>query len=58
MNTFNLIAPDPTGRALTALLPVGDSVLIVWPQIVLLVAYMAVCFVGAYIVFMRQEVRA
>jgi ABC-2 type transport system permease protein len=58
VNTFNLIAPDPTGRALTALLPVQQSLLVVWPQIVLLVAYMVACFVGAYVGFMRQEVRA
>jgi ABC-2 type transport system permease protein len=57
-NTFNLIAPDPTGRAVAALLPVQQSLLVVWPQIVLLVGLMVACFAGAYVAFMRQEVRA
>ncbi len=39
-------------------LSVEQSLLLVWPQIVALVALAVVCFVGAYIAFMRQEVRA
>jgi ABC-2 type transport system permease protein len=35
-----------------------QSVLLVWPQIVTLVALMVACFAVAYVLFMRQEVRA
>jgi ABC-2 type transport system permease protein len=35
-----------------------QSVLLVWPQIVVLVGLTVVCFVLAYVAFMRQEVRA
>jgi ABC-2 type transport system permease protein len=39
-------------------LPVGQSLLIVWPQIVGLLAMTVVCFGLAYVSFLRQEVRA
>ena len=39
-------------------LPLAQSLLIVWPQIVALVALTAVCFAIAYIKFMREEIRA
>jgi ABC-2 type transport system permease protein len=39
-------------------LSLDQSLLVAWPQIVVLVAVMIVCFVGAYISFLRQEVRA
>ncbi|MFL5673613.1 MAG: ABC transporter permease, partial [Chloroflexota bacterium] len=35
-----------------------QSVLLVWPQIVVLVGLTVACFALAYIAFMRQEVRA
>jgi ABC-2 type transport system permease protein len=33
-------------------------VLLVWPQVVVLVAMTVACFALAYVAFMRQEVRA
>jgi ABC-2 type transport system permease protein len=39
-------------------LSIDQSVLLVWPEIVALVALTVLCFVAAYIAFMRQEVRA
>ncbi|MHB8085024.1 MAG: ABC transporter permease [Dehalococcoidia bacterium] len=39
-------------------LPLTQSLLIVWPQIVSLIALTAVCFAIAYIKFMREEIRA
>jgi ABC-2 type transport system permease protein len=41
-----------------SLLTFDQSLLLVWPQIMTLVAMTAVCFVVAYVRFMRQEVRA
>jgi ABC-2 type transport system permease protein len=45
-------------QALPSTLPLGQSLLIVWPQVVGLVALTVVCFAAAYISFMRQEIRA
>lgn len=39
-------------------LPFVQSLLIVWPQVVGMVAMTSVCFAAAYVAFMRQEVRA
>ena len=45
-------------QQIPALLSLDQSLLLVWPQIVALVALTVVCFAGAYVAFMRQEVRA
>jgi ABC-2 type transport system permease protein len=39
-------------------LPLSQSLLIVWPQMVGLLALTAICFAVAYIKFMREEIRA
>ncbi len=39
-------------------LPLAQSLLLIWPQVVGLVALMAVCFAIAYVKFMTQEVRS
>ena len=39
-------------------LPYGQSLLLIWPQIVGLIAGTVICFALAYVAFMRQEVRA
>lgn len=39
-------------------LPVGQSLLMVWPQIVGLIALTAICFAASYIKFMREEIRS
>jgi ABC-2 type transport system permease protein len=39
-------------------LPLNQSLLIVWPQIISLIALTALCFAGSYIRFMREEIRA
>ncbi|MDI3535175.1 MAG: type transport system permease protein [Thermosediminibacterales bacterium] len=36
----------------------GQSLLLIWPHVVGLIAAVLVCFAVAYIVFMRQEIRA
>lgn len=46
------------GAVMGAPLPLGESVLIAWPQIVGLIAGAIVLFVIGYISFQRQEVRA
>ncbi len=48
----------PDDRAIPTLLPYQQSLLVAWPQIVALIALTVMCFAAAYVVFMRQEVRA
>jgi ABC-2 type transport system permease protein len=45
-------------QRIDTLLTIDQSLLLVWPQIVALVALTVVCFGAAYVAFMRQEVRA
>ena len=49
---------DPTRRAVATILPYGQSLLLIWPQVVLLVAGTVACFAAGYVAFMRQEIRA
>jgi ABC-2 type transport system permease protein len=46
------------GAVLGAPMPLGESLLIAWPEIVGLVASTILLFVGGYVIFQRQEVRA
>jgi ABC-2 type transport system permease protein len=46
------------GAVMGAPLPILQSLLVAWPQIVGLVAAGILLFVGSYVVFQRQEVRA
>jgi ABC-2 type transport system permease protein len=46
------------GAVMGAPLPLGQSLLVAWPQIVGLIAASILLFVGGYVVFQRQEVRA
>jgi ABC-2 type transport system permease protein len=39
-------------------LPLGQSLLLVWPQLTTLIGLAVICFAISYIVFMRQEIRA
>jgi ABC-2 type transport system permease protein len=45
-------------QQIPTLLAFDQSVLLVWPQVVALVALTVICFALAYVAFMRQEVRA
>ncbi|HBE43410.1 MAG TPA: ABC transporter permease, partial [Bacteroidales bacterium] len=39
-------------------LPLGQSLLIVWPQLTGLIAATVLCFVLSYVTFMRREIRS
>ena len=39
-------------------LSLGQSLLIVWPQLVTLISLIAICFAISYVIFMRQEIRS
>jgi ABC-2 type transport system permease protein len=46
------------GQQIPTQLSLDQSFLLIWPQVVGLVAMMVACFAAAYVLFMRQEVRA
>ncbi|MDE1971742.1 MAG: ABC transporter permease [Hyphomicrobiales bacterium] len=46
------------GAVLGAPLPIGESILIAWPQTVAMIASVILLFVVGYVIFQRQEVRA
>jgi ABC-2 type transport system permease protein len=58
VRTVGLVLPVQADRAVASLLPLDQSLLIIWPQAVSLIALTAVAFGVAYVAFMRQEVRA
>ncbi|THE14770.1 ABC transporter permease [Bacillus timonensis] len=49
---------EQTIGAVASPLPLTQSLLLIWPQLTGLVAASLVCFAIAYILFMRQEIRA
>lgn len=53
-----IIVVDQTSGALPSTLPLSESLVLAWWQLVVLVAATIVLFAGAYIAFMRQEIRA
>ena len=44
--------------AIPSPLPLGQSLLVVWPQLTGLIAVTVVCFALSYVSFMRKEVRS
>lgn len=53
-----MITNSQLSGAIAGYLPFGQSLLLVWPHLVCMVALTAVCFALSYIGFMRQEIRA
>jgi ABC-2 type transport system permease protein len=49
---------NPSTGAIPTLMTLDQSLLVIWPQVVALIALTVIAFAGAYIAFMRQEVRA
>jgi ABC-2 type transport system permease protein len=45
-------------QRIPSLLSLDQSLLLIWPHVVALTALTVACFAGAYVAFMRQEVRA
>src|SRR5690625_832542 len=66
-STTTLLAPsvrslgpltmEQTSGAIAGPLPLGQSLLLIWPQLTGLVAATLICFAISYILFMRQEIR-
>nr|WP_035157208.1 ABC transporter permease [Cohnella thermotolerans] len=56
LNPF--ITQDQAYLAINAPLSFGQSLLLVWPQVVAIVAETALSFAASYVAFMRQEIRS
>ncbi|WP_276351859.1 ABC transporter permease [Cohnella caldifontis] len=56
LNPF--VTQEQAYLAISAPLSFGQSLLLVWPHIVAMIAETAVCFAASYVLFMRQEVRS
>jgi ABC-2 type transport system permease protein len=60
--TRSIVLVGPQEKAslsrFTGPLPLGQSVIVVFPYIIFLIAITAICFAVSYTVFMRQEVRS
>ena len=56
--TPGLVTESQADQAITSLLPLDQSILVIWPQFVAIIAMTMVTFGVAYVAFMRQEVRA
>lgn len=56
LNPF--ITQDQAYLAINAPLSFGQSLLLVWPQVVAIIAETTVSFAAAYVAFMRQEIRS
>jgi len=57
LNIVSLIQ-ESQNNALVSYLSLGQSILIIWPQIIALFALAAIWFAAAYITFMQKEIRA
>jgi ABC-2 type transport system permease protein len=57
LNFVLLMSAIVGGRMLTPL-AFSQSLLLVWPQVVGIIALATICFAGSYIRFMREEIRA
>ena len=57
-STASLVFQEQTDRAIPSTLSIDQSLLLVWTQLVAMVALTVGSFALAYVLFMRQEVRA
>jgi ABC-2 type transport system permease protein len=55
---IGVVLPEQVDRAVPGTLSLGQSLLVVWPQLTALLAGCVVVFALAYVRFLRQEVRA
>ena len=58
VNASELYSPQAQQQMSDTLLSFDQSLLLIWPQLVILFALTIGCFALAYARFMRQEVRA
>jgi hypothetical protein len=57
-SSFIQLPARPGVRMARASLPLAESLMVAWPQIVALASAVILLFVASYVAFQRQEVRA
>ena len=58
VRTTNILLPQQLDRAVAGYLSAGQSLLLIWPHYVGLIAETAIMFAASYISFMRKEIRS
>lgn len=58
VRSLGIVTQSQAAYMLPNPLSLGQSVLLVWPQLISLMGLCAICFAISYVVFMRQEIRA
>ena len=58
VNTLRFLFPSEQIGMLLNPLPLNQSLMVVWPQIVALMALTLICFAISYVKFMREEIRS
>lgn len=58
VRAVNVVTVDQLVGAISGYLSLGQSLLLVWPHLVALIALMLAAFGGSYVGFMRQEIRS
>ena len=58
VRSIGIVTTSQLYGAVDSYLPLGQSLLLIWPHLVVITALVIVLFAVAYIAFMRQEIRA
>jgi len=60
IRSLNLVSilTQSQNNAIASYLTLGQSLMIIWPQIIALLATVAIAFAAAYVTFMKREIRA
>jgi ABC-2 type transport system permease protein len=58
IRSLGALSFEQISETLPSTLPLGQSMLLVWPDITALIAGTLICFGVSYVLFMRQEIRA
>ena len=58
IRSLGALSFEQISGAIPSTLPLGQSILLVWPDITALIAATLVCFGISYLLFMKQEIRA
>ncbi|AGT31093.1 hypothetical protein M493_03935 [Geobacillus genomosp. 3] len=58
VRALGIVTVEQTAGAIAGPLPFSQSLLLIWPQATALIAATLICFAAAYLLFVRQEIRA
>lgn len=58
VRSLGVLTMEQTVGAVASPLPFSQSLLLIWPQLTGIIAATLICFALAYVLFMRQEIRA